>query len=156
MTDPLFHLAEPAEWEAAVRAGRYERSTRGLSLAAVGFVHLATAEQWPGVRERYYADVVGMAVWFLSYSTWTGTNGVWLEDLYVDPAHRGSGLGQRLLQALARVCVDRGYRRLEWWVLDWNAPSIGFYESIGAVAQDEWTRFRLDGDALVTLAGPPD
>lgn len=97
-------------------------------------------------------EVVGMAVWFLSYSTWTGTNGVWLEDLYVDPAHRGSGLGQDLLRTLAGVCVERGYSRLEWWVLDWNAPSIGFYESIGALAQDEWTRFRLDGQALAALA----
>ena len=97
-------------------------------------------------------EVVGMAVWFLSFSTWTGSHGIWLEDLYVAPEHRGLGLGQELLRTLAGVCVERGYHRLEWWVLDWNAPSIGFYESIGAVAQDEWTRFRLDGDALVTHA----
>jgi GNAT superfamily N-acetyltransferase len=97
-------------------------------------------------------EVVGMAVWFLSFSTWTGSHGIWLEDLYVAPEHRGLGLGQELLRTLAGVCVERGYHRLEWWVLDWNAPSIGFYESIGAVAQDEWTRFRLDGDALVAHA----
>ncbi len=97
-------------------------------------------------------EVVGMAVWFLSFSTWTGSHGIWLEDLYVAPEHRGLGLGQELLRTLAGVCVERGYHRLEWWVLDWNAPSIGFYESIGAVAQDEWTRFRLDGDALVVHA----
>jgi GNAT superfamily N-acetyltransferase len=97
-------------------------------------------------------EVVGMAVWFLSYSTWTGTSGVWLEDLYVDPAHRGSGLGRALLATLAQVCVERGYRRLEWWVLDWNAPSIAFYESIGARSQEEWTRYRLDGAALAALA----
>ena len=66
--------------------------------------------------------------------------------------HRGRGLGQELLRTLARVCVERGYHRLEWWVLDWNAPSIGFYESIGARAEDEWTRFRLAGDALVAQA----
>jgi GNAT superfamily N-acetyltransferase len=93
-------------------------------------------------------EVVGMALWFLSFSTWTGTHGIWLEDLYVDPGHRGHGLGQELLRTLARVCTDRGYHRLEWWVLDWNAPSIGFYESIGARAEDEWTRFRLTGRAL--------
>ncbi|MFQ6171159.1 N-acetyltransferase family protein [Oryzobacter sp. R7] len=93
-------------------------------------------------------EVVGCAIWFLSFSTWTGTHGIWLEDLYVTPAHRGSGLGQELLRTLAGLCVERGYHRLEWWVLDWNTPSIGFYESIGAVAQDEWTRFRLDGGAL--------
>ena len=99
-------------------------------------------------------EVVGCALWFLSFSTWTGTHGIWLEDLYVTPAQRGSGLGQELLRTLADICVERGYHRLEWWVLDWNTPSIGFYESIGAVAQDEWTRFRLDGQALGALATP--
>lgn len=99
-------------------------------------------------------EVVGCALWFLSFSTWTGTHGIWLEDLYVTPAQRGSGLGQELLRTLAAICVEGGYHRLEWWVLDWNTPSIGFYESIGAVAQDEWTRFRLDGQALGALATP--
>ena len=99
-------------------------------------------------------EVVGCAIWFLSFSTWTGTHGIWLEDLYVTPARRGSGLGQELLRTLADICVERGYHRLEWWVLDWNTPSIGFYESIGAVAQDEWTRFRLSGEALESLSSP--
>jgi GNAT superfamily N-acetyltransferase len=98
-------------------------------------------------------EVVGCAIWFVTFSTWTGTHGIWLEDLYVTPAQRGSRLGQELLRALAAICVERGYSRLEWWVLDWNTPSIGFYESIGAVAQEEWTRFRLDGAALDTMAG---
>ncbi len=106
------------------------------------FAHVAEAD----------GEVVGMAVWFLSYSTWTGTHGVWLEDLYVDPSRRGLGLGQALLRTLAQVCVERGYHRLEWWVLNWNAPSIGFYESIGARPQDEWTRYRLDGGPLHALA----
>lgn len=97
-------------------------------------------------------EVVGMALWFLSFSTWTGTHGIWLEDLYVAPAHRGRGLGLALLRRLAATCVERGYHRLEWWVLDWNAPSIAFYESIGAAPQDEWTRYRLDGDPLSGLA----
>ena len=97
-------------------------------------------------------EVVGVAIWFPSFSTWTGTHGIWLEDLYVTPVHRGSGLGQELLSTLAAVCVERGWSRLEWWVLDWNAPSIGFYESIGAIAQDEWTRFRLDGTSLDAVA----
>lgn len=96
-------------------------------------------------------EVVGMAVWYLTFSTWTGVNGIWLEDLFVEPEHRGSGLGRELLATLARTCVERGYRRLEWWVLDWNEPSIGFYRSLGAVPQDEWTVFRMDGDALATL-----
>ncbi|GGB78746.1 N-acetyltransferase GCN5 [Knoellia flava TL1] len=96
-------------------------------------------------------EVVGMAVWYLTFSTWTGVNGIWLEDLFVEPEHRGSGIGRALLATLARTCVERGYRRLEWWVLDWNEPSIGFYRSLGAVPQDEWTVFRMDGDELAAL-----
>ena len=95
--------------------------------------------------------VVGIAVWYLSFSTWTGGNGIWLEDLFVRPDQRGTGLGRALLQTLAEVCVERGYQRLEWWVLDWNAPSIAFYESLGARAQDEWKTYRLAGDALGEL-----
>jgi GNAT superfamily N-acetyltransferase len=96
-------------------------------------------------------EVVGMAIWYLTFSTWTGVNGIWLEDLFVEPSHRGSGLGRELLATLARTCVERGYQRLEWWVLDWNEPSIGFYRSLGAVPQDEWTVFRMDGQALSDL-----
>ncbi|GAA4114613.1 GNAT family N-acetyltransferase [Knoellia locipacati] len=98
-------------------------------------------------------EVVGMAVWYLTFSTWTGVNGIWLEDLFVQPEHRGSGLGRELLATLARTCVERGYQRLEWWVLDWNEPSIGFYKSLSAVPQDEWTVFRMDGDELADLGG---
>ena len=94
----------------------------------------------------------GFALWFLNTSTWTGTHGVYLEDLYVRPSLRGSGYGKRLLATLAQVCLDRGYRRLEWWVLDWNTPSIGFYKAMGAKAMDEWTVYRLDGDALDDVA----
>ncbi len=96
--------------------------------------------------------VVGFALWYVTFSTWQGLPGLWLEDLFVRPVARGSGLGKALLQELARVCVARGYARFEWWVLDWNAPAIGFYRSLGAVSQDEWTTFRVDGDALRTLA----
>jgi GNAT superfamily N-acetyltransferase len=96
-------------------------------------------------------EVVGCAIWFLSFSTWRGVAGIHLEDLFVRPAHRGSGLGRALLAALAGVCADRGYARLEWQVLDWNEPSIGFYRSLGAVPMDEWTTYRLDGDALAAF-----
>ena len=96
--------------------------------------------------------VVGFALWYVTFSTWKGRPGLWLEDLFVRPSARGSGLGTALLQELARVCVARGYARFEWWVLDWNAPAIGFYRSLGAVPQDEWTTFRVDGDALQALA----
>jgi len=92
------------------------------------------------------------ALWFLNTSTWKGTHGVYLEDLYVRPELRGHGYGTALLQSLARVCLERGYRRLEWWVLDWNEPALGFYRSIGAEPMDEWTVHRLTGDALLQLA----
>jgi GNAT superfamily N-acetyltransferase len=97
-------------------------------------------------------EVVGFALWYVTFSTWTGRPGMWLEDLFVRPSSRGAGLGTALLQALAGVCVERGYPRFEWWVLDWNEPARGFYRSLGAVAQEEWTTFRVDGDALTALA----
>ena len=97
-------------------------------------------------------NVVGMALWFLNFSTWRGTLGIYLEDLYVQPQHRGSGLGRELLRTLADLCVERGYRRLEWWVLDWNTPSIDFYRAAGAVPMDGWTVFRLTDDALTAFA----
>lgn len=98
-------------------------------------------------------DVVGFAVWFRNFSTWRGRHGIYLEDLFVAPEHRGSGLGKSLLAELARECETKGYARLEWWVLNWNEPSIAFYRSLGAVAMDEWTVFRLTGRALRDLAG---
>jgi GNAT superfamily N-acetyltransferase len=96
--------------------------------------------------------VVGIALWFLNYSTWTGRNGIYLEDLFVHPAERRHGYGRALLAALARLCAERGYRRLEWSVLDWNEPAIRFYRAIGAAGLDEWTVQRLSGDALARLA----
>ena len=96
--------------------------------------------------------VAGFALWFLNYSTWTGRHGIYLEDLYVTPGLRGYGYGRALLAELARICVERGYGRLEWSVLDWNAPAIGFYASLGAVPMDEWTVHRLVGPALLALA----
>ncbi|MDX6352135.1 MAG: hypothetical protein QOF84_6925 [Streptomyces sp.] len=99
---------------------------------------------------------VGFALWFRNFSTWTGTHGVYLEDLFVRPEARGGGHGKALLAALAAICVERGYERFEWAVLDWNEPSIGFYRSIGARSQDEWTVQRLTGEALRTLAHQAD
>ncbi|MGW0788427.1 N-acetyltransferase family protein [Streptomyces sp. NPDC002911] len=95
--------------------------------------------------------VVGFALWFLNFSTWRGVHGVYLEDLYVRPERRGGGYGKALLRELARICVERGYGCLEWSVLDWNAPSIAFYESLGARPQDEWTVYRLTDGALAEL-----
>jgi len=96
---------------------------------------------------------VGFALWFLNFSTWTGSHGIYLEDLFVRPAARGTGLGKALLQTLAAICIERGYPRLEWWVLDWNTPAIDFYHAAGARAMDEWTVYRLTGDALTTFNG---
>ena len=96
--------------------------------------------------------VVGFALYFLSYSTWDGVHGLYLEDLYVRPERRGSGLGKALLSGLASIAVARGYTRVEWSVLDWNTPSIEFYRSLGAVGLDEWTKFRLTGETLAQLA----
>ncbi|OIV35744.1 GNAT family N-acetyltransferase [Mangrovactinospora gilvigrisea] len=91
---------------------------------------------------------VGFALWFRNFSTWNGTHGIYLEDLYVRPEARGGGHGKALLTNLARICAERGYGRLEWSVLDWNEPSIAFYKSLGATPMDGWTVYRLAGDAL--------
>ena len=95
--------------------------------------------------------VVGIALWFLNFSTWDGVHGIYLEDLYVTPDQRGSGLGKQLLKALAQECVAKGYSRLQWWVLNWNEPSIGFYKSLGAIPMDEWTTMRVADEALAKL-----
>ena len=96
-------------------------------------------------------EVVGFAVYFLNFSTWLGTHGIYLEDLFVRPEARGGGHGRALLQELARIAVDRGYGRVEWAVLNWNEPAQGFYSSLGAKPQDDWTVWRLTGDALTAL-----
>jgi len=118
---------------------------------------LATALFGP----RPYAEVVfaclegtpvGFALFFHNFSTFIGKPGIYLEDLYVRPEKRGCGIGRRLLAWLARTTLERGCARLDWVVLDWNAPSIGFYRSVGAVAQDQWTTMRVSGAALERLA----
>ena len=94
----------------------------------------------------------GFAVYFFNYSTWQARQGLYLEDLYVSPAWRKTGAGKAMLQHLARIAVNQGCGRFEWSVLDWNEPAIGFYRSIGAVAMDEWVRYRLAGEALARFA----
>ena len=96
--------------------------------------------------------IVGIAIWFLTYSTWTGRHGIWLEDLFVDADQRGRGYGKALIASLGAVALQRGYSRVEWTVLDWNAPSIAFYRSLGAEPMDEWTTQRMSGPALEALA----
>lgn len=95
---------------------------------------------------------IGFAVYFLSYSTWQGRKGLYLEDLFVSAAHRGVGAGKRLLRHLAKIAHDSGCGRFEWSVLDWNQPAIDFYQSIGAAPQDEWVRYRMEGEGLKRFA----
>ena len=96
--------------------------------------------------------LAGMAIWFLNYSTWDGTHGVYLEDLYVRPQFRGQGMGKALMKRLAQVCIDNDYSRFQWWVLDWNQPAIEVYRAMGAKAMDEWTVYRVSGQELKDLA----
>jgi GNAT superfamily N-acetyltransferase len=105
------------------------------------FCHLVEVEE----------EIVGMALWFLNFSTWQGKHGIYLEDLFIRPAFRGQGFGKALLQYLAEICVREGYPRFQWWVLDWNDPAIEFYKSLGAQAMDEWTVYRLSEVALSDL-----
>ena len=96
-------------------------------------------------------EIAGMAIWFLNYSTWQGKHGIYLEDLFIKPEFRGRGYGKALLKHLAKVCDEKGYGRFQWWVLDWNSPAIEFYRSLGAVAMDEWTVYRVSGAPLKEL-----
>ncbi len=108
------------------------------------------------VGETSTGEVVGIAVWYVTFSTWRGRHGIWLEDLFVRPGQRGAGMGAGLLRELAHECTRMGYARCEWWVLRWNEPALGFYRSLGATAQDEWVVYRLDGDALADMGAPAE
>ena len=108
----------------------------------VAFCHVAEVE----------GKIVGIALWFLNYSTWLGKPGIYLEDLFVQPEYRGHGIGKSFMKTLAQLCIERDYERFQWWVLNWNTPSIDFYKSLGAVPMDEWTVFRLSGGALKKFA----
>lgn len=129
-------------------------------LDAVEASEADTAAALFGDQPRAFADIaeidgqpVGFALWFYNYSTFVGRHGIYLEDLFVRPSARGSGAGKALLANLAKRCVDEDLGRLEWSVLDWNAPSIAFYDSLDAAAMDEWIVRRLTGEALRKLAG---
>ncbi|MFD9269158.1 GNAT family N-acetyltransferase [Streptomyces goshikiensis] len=146
---PAIHtmIRELAEYEKVPHEARATREQLREALFGerpAAFAHIA---------ETADGEVVGFAVWFLNFSTWRGVHGIYLEDLYVRPGARGGGYGKALLRELARICVERGYGRLEWSVLDWNAPAIDFYRSVRAVSMDEWTVNRLTDDALRELAG---
>jgi GNAT superfamily N-acetyltransferase len=141
IVDLVYGLAdyERAPDECRLTADQLQKALFGEAPAV--FCHVAEPD----------GEVVGCALWFLSFSTWRGVHGIYLEDLFVRPEHRGSGLGKALLVALAQECVRNNYERLEWSVLDWNTPAIDFYESLGAHPQDEWTTYRLTDTALTKL-----
>ncbi|MFE5481799.1 GNAT family N-acetyltransferase [Streptomyces sp. NPDC056527] len=144
---PVIHamVRELATYEKAldeVRATEEQLREALFGERPAAFAHIAETDG---------GEVVGFALWFLNFSTWRGVHGIYLEDLYVRPTSRGGGHGKALLRELARICVERGYERLEWSVLNWNTPSIDFYESLGARPQDEWTVYRLTDDALAEL-----
>jgi GNAT superfamily N-acetyltransferase len=143
----------------AVRMSPSDLSEALFSAAPVAFCHVATGR---GGSESDPADstddntgdgeVVGFALWYVTFSTWTGRPGIHLEDLFVRPAHRRAGHGRALLAGLAALCAERGYTRLEWSVLDWNTSAQAFYRTLGAAPTAGWDRWRLDGDGLAGLA----
>ena len=157
MTDARVRAAVPADvpvlLELVHELAAYEREPDAVEATGADLHRGLFEERTCSASVALQGDeVVGFALWYPTFSTWTGRPGLWLEDLFVRPAARGTGLGRALLQALAQECVERGWSRFEWWVLDWNEPAIGFYRSLGAVPQDEWTTFRVDGEALLALA----
>lgn len=147
---PVIHamVRDLAEYEKALDEARATEEQLREALFGerpAAFAHIA--------QDDASGEVVGFSLWFLNFSTWRGVHGVYLEDLYVRPEARGGGYGKALLTELARICVERGYERLEWSVLNWNEPSIEFYKSLGALPQDEWTVYRLTDGALAALGG---
>ncbi|MFB9904832.1 GNAT family N-acetyltransferase [Allokutzneria oryzae] len=159
MTDPRVRRVQPSDVDDVVRLvhalADYERAPQECHLTSEQ-LHTALFGEAPAVFGHVAVvdgAVVGYCLWFLSFSTWRGVHGIYMEDLYVDPAQRGSGLGKAMMVALARECVREGYQRLEWSVLKWNTPAIEFYKSIGAAPMDEWEMHRLTDAALTEFAG---
>jgi GNAT superfamily N-acetyltransferase len=153
----LLRAAAPADVPVLVELIRelaaYEREPDAVEIDE-GMLDAALFTEAPVVFATVAEDggaVVGMAVHVRNFSTWTGRVGIYLEDLYVRPDHRGRGVGRALLAHLAATAHRHGYGRVDWSVLDWNQPAIRFYESVGAVPMDEWIGYRLSGEALATL-----
>jgi len=138
-------LCELAEYEKLTH--EVEATEGGIAAALFSDQPRITCEiaEWNG-------EGVGFAVWFFNFSTFSGRAGIFLEDLFVRPAFRGKGIGKGLLAHLAKLCVENGWSRMQWTVLDWNTPSIDFYKSLGGEMMDEWKLVRLNGDALSQLA----
>lgn len=142
----LRFIRELAEYEKALHEVAATEETVAASIFGEGSVTRAV------ICESAAGEPAGFAVWFKTYSTWQAKNGLYLEDLYVTPAHRGAGLGKMLLRHLARIALDEDCGRFEWSVLDWNEPAIRVYDAIGAEPQSEWIRYRLSGERLKRFA----
>lgn len=142
----LRFIRELADYENALDEVAATEETVAASLFGEGSVSFAA------ICETEAGEPAGSAVWFKTYSTWQAKNGLYLEDLYVTPAHRGAGVGKMLLRHLARIAVEEDCARFEWSVLDWNEPAIRVYEAIGAEPHREWVRYRLAGDRLKRFA----
>jgi GNAT superfamily N-acetyltransferase len=154
----MIRTAEPEDAEEVHRLiaalAAYERESAAVvSTPDVIRTQLADARPpFECLLAQEHGETVGFALFFPTYSTWLGKQGLWLEDLFVLESHRHRGIGRALLTRVAELAVARGYGRLEWSVLDWNVPALGFYRRLGAVALDTWTLHRLTGDALRALA----
>ncbi|MCP8897488.1 GNAT family N-acetyltransferase [Shinella daejeonensis] len=142
----LRFIRELADYEKALHEVEATEATVTASLFGPDSVTRAV------ICEAADGAPAGFAVWFKTYSTWQAKNGLYLEDLYVTPAHRGAGVGKRLLRHLARIAVAEGCGRFEWSVLDWNTPAIRVYDAVGAEPQAEWIRYRLSGEKLRNFA----
>ncbi|PWB32425.1 GNAT family N-acetyltransferase [Pseudomonas sp. SDI] len=137
-----------------IELAEYERARQAVVASVEDIRHSLFGEgaAAKGLICERDGQAIGYAVYFYSYSTWLGRNGVYLEDLYITPEQRGSGSGKQLLRHIAREAFEQGCGRLEWSVLDWNEPAIQFYTSLGAEPQDEWVRYRLEGETLRNFA----
>ncbi len=136
----------------------YERVPEAVKLEREAFrEHLFGPRPYAEVilAETDAGEVTGFALFFHNFSTWEGCPGIYLEDLFVRPEHRGQGYGKALLVKLAGIALERGCKRFEWSVLDWNEPSIAFYKALGAEPLEEWTKYRVSGEALEALARRP-
>ncbi|NAZ85400.1 GNAT family N-acetyltransferase [Kineococcus indalonis] len=153
--------AGPADGEAVAQLVRelaeYEREPRAATATGEDFARALEPGSGVGcllaeVDGPDGVEVAGMALWYTTFSTWQGRRGMWLEDLFVRPQHRRRGIARSFFARMGQLCAERGYGRLEWWVLDWNTPAHGFYRSLGAAPEEGWTTWRLDGERLAALA----
>lgn len=142
-------IRELADYEKAPQDAKATAADLDRNLFGEGYGRGPTAECLIGLIDGVPQ---GFALFFSNFSTWVGRSGIYLEDLFVRPAARGSGLGKALLHEIAKIAVARNCGRMEWSVLDWNTPAIGFYKSLGAVAMDEWTVYRMTEGAIRKLA----